>query len=255
MIRSSHPDHPVTSSSPSRFADLRLECPGMPGVWLDARRAAWFDAERALVLADLHLGYAWAQRRAGLLLPLPGPEAERDRLASLRAEYRPKTVVFLGDIVHRAVELPALAEELTQLVAIFDLTAELRFVAGNHDRNLEIILTKFGLPFRVEPEVQLGQHLLLHGDECAAVKAASPGRGRYVMGHEHPAIRLGDGVTTAIKCPCFMVGPRVLILPAFSRWAAGSVVRQNPFMSSLARTERFDEAIAILGNRLLRIPI
>jgi len=67
------------------------------------------------------------------------------------------------------------------------------------------------------------------------------------MGHEHPAISVGDGVTTSVKCPCFLISRRVIVLPAFSLWAAGGV--------EMALRERFDHAVAILGDKLLPIPL
>ncbi|MCC6233574.1 MAG: hypothetical protein IT580_13070, partial [Verrucomicrobiales bacterium] len=36
-----------------------------PGVWLDARRAVWLEGHRALLVADVHLGYVWAERQRG----------------------------------------------------------------------------------------------------------------------------------------------------------------------------------------------
>ena len=44
------------------------------GIWLDHRRAVYLEAERILCVADLHLGYAWAHRFSGQLMPLRGEE-------------------------------------------------------------------------------------------------------------------------------------------------------------------------------------
>jgi metallophosphoesterase superfamily enzyme len=78
---------------------------------------------------------------------------------------------------------------------------------------------------------------------------------RIVMGHEHPAISIGDGVTTSQKCPCFLVSDTVIVLPAFSRWAAGTDIHAHPFMSETARAAKFTRAIAICGKRLLPISL
>jgi len=77
-----------------------------PGVWVDARHAAWLAPERTLIVADVHLGYAWTQRQRGALLPLAEVEETASRLLALQAEYRPATLVLLGDLVHG----PPLAE-------------------------------------------------------------------------------------------------------------------------------------------------
>jgi len=57
-------------------------------------------------VADVHLGYAWTQRQRGALLPLAEVGETASRLLALQAEYRPATLVLLGDLVHG----PPLAE-------------------------------------------------------------------------------------------------------------------------------------------------
>jgi metallophosphoesterase superfamily enzyme len=96
----------------------------------------------------------------------------------------------------------------------------------------------------------------LHGDaEPAGDAGKPPGCGFILMGHEHPAVRLGDGVASSTRCPCFLVGSRLLILPAFSNWAQGTVTSHYGLMSPLARNERFTRAVAILDDRLLSVPL
>ncbi len=74
------------------------------------------------------------------------------------------------------------------------------------------------------------------------------------MGHEHPAVRVGDGIAS-MKCPCFLVSQRVVILPAFSEWSAGADFRAHPFMSPLANSVKFHTAYAILAGKLLPLKI
>ncbi len=202
------------------------------------------------MVADLHLGYAWAHRHAGQLLPIAAPEDTIDRLAALAAEYQPEQVILLGDIVHRAVPVPALREQLASLCSRLGFTA-IRWIAGNHDRDLAALLPGV----RIEPEILIGPHLLTHGAEeksaAAARTLARVKTGRLIMGHEHPAIRVHDGVTTSVKCPCFLAGPRILILPAFSPWSAGSNIRATQFLSAFARGGDFSHAYAILAGRIL----
>ncbi len=79
--------------------------------------------------------------------------------------------------------------------------------------------------------------------------------GMLITGHEHPAVELGDGVATRVRCPCFLLGRGRLMLPAFSGWAAGAVIGREPFMSEAARQAQWLAAIAIVGDRLLRLPL
>ncbi len=227
---------------------------------LDARRAIWLEESRVLAVADLHLGYAWAHRLSGQMLPLSAREDSLERLLSLVADYRPLELLVLGDIVHKAVPVEALEAELRSLCAEVTRHTTLRLIAGNHDKGLALLLRQCGIEAKLLSAHDAGPHLLLHGDEkddAAAELHFSNIRargGRIVMGHEHPAIHVGDGIAS-IKCPCFLVSADLVILPAFSQWAAGASVRTGDFLSALARAARFDTAYAIMGRRLLPIEL
>lgn len=231
------------------------------GAILDARRAVFLPESGILAVADLHLGYAWVQRRRGVLMPVSTPDSTLTRLIPLLADYRPRTLVVLGDLVHQAVALPALREELKSLVRILPEGTGLVICPGNHDRDLSKLLVSLELPLQVKPVLTIGRYRLHHGDQPAsAVKGnaqlvLSPEEPVDVIGHEHPAIRLGDGVATEAKVACFLEADRVLVLPAFSDWAAGCEIRRGPFLGEVARSARFHTAYACLGQRLLPIPL
>src|ERR1043165_9044378 len=113
---------------------------------LDSRRAAWFPQERVLAVADLHLGYAWAHRLSGQLMPVTPTNDTLGRLAELQRDYAPAEIVVLGDIVHRAMALPALEQEIRDLFNTLSPRSALTFLAGNHDRELQKVLKQWLLP-------------------------------------------------------------------------------------------------------------
>ncbi len=226
------------------------------GVWIDARRAVWLEHEQTLAVADLHLGYAWAHRHAGQLLPLTAAETTVARLTALVDHYAPRQLAILGDIVHAAVPVDALENELRQICREFEGRLKLRLVAGNHDRALAPMLKSCGIDAELLRSLQTGPHLLIHGDEAPGKepqdlfeKATEQGGG-IIMGHEHPAIRVSDGITS-VKCPCFLFAPGLLVLPAFSDWAAGANVRGGKYLSPLANAAKFRDAYALLNGKLL----
>ncbi|HUS36200.1 MAG TPA: metallophosphoesterase [Verrucomicrobiae bacterium] len=220
------------------------------GVVFDARRAVYFREHRLLAVADLHLGYAWTHRAQGQLMPVAPKDNVLDRLKTLVTDYDPERIVLLGDIVHRALPVPALLEELRTLVEIADGKRELILLAGNHDRKLQQLLKQLDCGAALRTEYVAGENVLLHGDR-PATQAAS----RFVIGHEHPAISLGDGVATSRKFPCFLIAENVVTLPSFSSWSAHTAFPSYEFMSPIARAARFQTALAILGDRLLPVPL
>jgi uncharacterized protein len=230
-----------------------------PGIVLDARRAVWLADDRTLLVADLHLGYAWAQRHAGNLLPLHRADT-LDRLAALTQAYGPEQIILLGDVVHDAVPLDPVAAELSRLWSEFAAHAEVLLVAGNHDRRLRPLLEKLAIDLPLVREWQIGPHRLVHGDgpDSPAQKAelaTAHARGGFVFcGHEHPAITLSDHIATTVRCPCFVRGEGLLMLPAFSEWAAGSNLRRGSYLSPYLRAAHVLGAHAIVAGKLLDMP-
>lgn len=236
---------------------LQLE----PGLWLDAARAVWLEEPQVLAVADLHLGYAWAHRAEGQLMPVGVQEDTVERLLKLLDRYPAKEVVLLGDVVHRAIDVPALHTELRWLALTIGAKARLRIIGGNHDRELAFTLAAAGIALEIDDSVDIGPHLLLHGDEPRPEKARTnlearlAESGRVIFGHEHPAIVLSDRVASRVKCPCFLAGPGFLVVPAFSPWATGSDIRRGTFLSPYTRLNKADRAVAIIADKLLPIPL
>lgn len=219
-----------------------------PGVWLDARRCIFLESERVLAVSDLHIGYAWAHRFGGQLLPLH-PDGVRERLSELCASCQPKIIALLGDIVHQSVPVSEIKAEVVQLLECLRERCGVKLILGNHDKGLAKFLGSPG-DFEFTDRFQSGENLLVHGNHPVDLGDAK----RVIMGHEHPAISLGDGVRSA-KFPCFLAGPKLIVLPAFSRWAAGSDIRSGKFMSSAAGAARFEKAVAIMNEKLLPVPL
>ncbi len=226
------------------------------GAVLDVRRAIWVPSEQVLAVADLHLGYAWAQRRRGLLLPVEGVEDTAVRLQELIGDYQPRQLVVLGDIVHQVSQIPMLESLLSDLCRRLARDCELVFCRGNHDQKLETLIAAQSLPVRLVDEWHTGNWRWLHGDhpESVSTLRLESTSSMVAMGHEHPCLRLEDGMASSIKVPCFLVSERLVILPAFSHWAAGSVIGQRPFLGSRAREVSFQSVYACMGHRLLEMP-
>ncbi len=230
------------------------------GLVLDARRAIFLPDSRTLVVADLHLGYAWAKRARGALLPVSAPDDTTDRLAELQRDHRATRIVVLGDVIHEAVALPVLERLFREFCERLGAESELKFCLGNHDRKLDRLLTEWKLPITCHRELELDSCRLLHGDTESL--AASDGTVfrldspiRRLVGHEHPCIALDDGVSSRVRCPAFLLADDLMVLPAFSMWAAGCEIGRQPFLGPLARAARFHTAVTCVGPRLLRLPL
>ena len=199
-----------------------------PGLWLDSRLALWIEAERLLVVADLHWGYSASHRARGNLLPLWGDEEIERRLRGLLADYAPVQMLWLGDSVH-AAEGGAPAERFLR-----ESPVPVTVLAGNHDRHW-----RGGARERTHAR---GDYFFHHGDTVVTPPAGTC----EIIGHHHPAVSWSDQAGTRVKLPALVAGARRLILPAFSPWAAGT-----PWNSSLASG---DTLWAIAPGRIFALP-
>lgn len=179
------------------------------------RRAAYLPAADALVFADVHAGRDAA---SDVALPLGEREDLLDRLGDHLDRFEPGRVVLAGDLLHVHGSVPDGVRDTVDAIvaAVDDAGAALDVLAGNHDTMLDAV----GVD--AADSVELGDGTVVcHGHEEPPVGAA-----RYVVGHQHPAVEIEGR-----RHPCFLYGPGqygedgdVLVLPAFTRLAAGTPV-------------------------------
>jgi metallophosphoesterase superfamily enzyme len=194
-------------------------------------RAVYLPAAEALVLADVHLGKA---ADSNVEAPIDDGGDARDRLEGLLVATEPATVVVAGDLLHSFSRLPRGVErDLNRLTeAVAAAGADLIVTPGNHDAMLD---SAFDGETAAEYALADGETVVCHGHEPPETSAR-----RYVVGHDHPALSIEGR-----KRPCVLYGPGcyesadVLVLPAFTRLAAGSTVNGmdgRDFGSPLVRT-------------------
>lgn len=178
----------------------------LPGIWIDGRRALFIQSLRALVVADLHWGYAASHRVAGNLLPMWGDHEIARTLSSLIFDYQPQEMIWLGDCLHA---VGGCRNADAYLAELDRSRLAVTVLAGNHDRRWSVPTAR---------SLQRDRFFFHHGDLDAPPLA--PGI-IEVLGHFHPAVGLYDGAGTRLRLPALVCSAEKLILPAFSPWAAG----------------------------------
>ncbi|MBB3856972.1 hypothetical protein FHY29_002345 [Xanthomonas arboricola] len=178
-------------------------------VELLGERALYRPAQRALLIADLHLGKADVFRRAGIGMPAGGTAHDLERLDALLQQRTVDALWILGDLLHGPVPRAAWHRRWS---AWRERHCALRVIAirGNHDRALA------GADLHIEAageQVEDGPFVLRHDP--------LPHATRHVLcGHLHPLAAL-PGMSR--RWPAFWLRERVTILPAFSHFTAGIV--------------------------------
>ena len=176
----------------------------------------WLAETRTAVVADVHLGYSWAQRRRGELGPLADFQS-RDKLLSLCADLEPRQLIFAGDLVHAPRPCAAERAFIEETLTLLSQHAEIVAVRGNHDR---AFAREFGhLPLSTTAAWTNGAITVMHGDKLET--AAIPAEGTLVLGHLHPCLSLREASGAGRKLPVFLVNEHGILLPAFSPFAGG----------------------------------
>jgi putative SbcD/Mre11-related phosphoesterase len=188
----------------------------LPGLEAHPSGALWMPGSKTVLIADLHLGYSWAQRRRGELGPLADARA-REKLFALATDLQPQIFVFLGDLVHAPRPCTPEREWIEEIITQLSGQADLVAVRGNHDR---AFAKEFGhLKIKtVEVWSQPGL-TAIHGDRLAC--AAIPEHSTLVLGHLHPCLGIRDASGASQKLPLFLLNEHCLVLPAFSPFARG----------------------------------
>ncbi|MEM9886627.1 MAG: ligase-associated DNA damage response endonuclease PdeM [Bacteroidota bacterium] len=172
---------------------------------LHPHKALFWEEQRALLIADLHLGKAKHFRKSGIAVPADVGNENWDKLIALLLDFQPERVWFLGDLFHSTYN--DAWEELKTLMQQFS-SIKFTLIKGNHDilkkqkyleANLEVIDELYEAPFWLthhpQEEVKMGFYNL--------------------AGHIHPSVRLEGSGKQRLRLPCFYFGKAQAILPAF----------------------------------------
>lgn len=189
-------------------------------LWLLAERAVYWPQRRALLVADIHFGKAAAFRRLGQPVPRGTTEGNLQRLDALLQRYPTEQLIFLGDFLH-APESHAAAT----LARLAHWRAEhgglrLTLIRGNHDRRAGDPPAELGIEIVSEP-LLAGPFALQH--------EPTPHPTHHVLaGHVHPAYRLRGRGRQSLRLPCFCIGERVSLLPAFGEFTGAADIGAEP---------------------------
>ena len=178
-------------------------------------KALYWQEQKALLVADVHLGKAGHFRKAGI--PVPGQVHWEDlqRLSLLIEAWQPKQLIILGDLFHSQINNEWLIfEQWCQA----HCKLEVILVKGNHDILPDSAYKIPNLTVQAEPWV-LPPFALSH-------HPGSPHIHYYTLtGHLHPAIRLRGRGRQSLTLPCFYFGEKEAILPAFGQFTGHAIVK------------------------------
>ena len=216
---------------PLSFADTMFQIAGPA--------ALYWPARNALLVADLHLEKASFFAGVGQMLPPYDSHATLSELAALIEATGAETVFCLGDNYHDDAGEARLQEQAAALLCRMTGACDWIWISGNHDRDVA------GLH---------GGRVMAEwiGDGVALRHEATPGtRTPEISGHFHPKLSVNSG-RKRISRPCFVRGPRHLIMPAFGA-LTGGLAAEHPAIERAVGGPA--EALLGLSGRLISYPL
>ena len=192
----------------------------------------FWEEQSMLIISDVHLGKVSHFRKYGAAVPQRAVQKNFDAMEEAVAFFKPKSIVFLGDLFHSSLNKEwELFEDWTQLQS-----AKIILVSGNHDIISPLKYEELGV--KVIQELLLDSFLLTHHPE------EREGLFNF-CGHIHPAIRLSGLGRQSVRLPCFYKTDAQMVLPAFGEFTGTYTLEPCEGCA----------VFALLGDAVLPVPI
>ncbi|HYC41145.1 MAG TPA: ligase-associated DNA damage response endonuclease PdeM [Chitinophagaceae bacterium] len=199
---------------------------------LSPERCLFWEEEKALIIADMHLGKTGHFRRSGIPVPQHIYRADLQRLVTQLYYFRAERLIIVGDLTHSSAnrELDLFLRWRKDFSAL-----RIDLVKGNHDilaedwyRQAEIVMCN---------NLEIGEFAFCHDSENRK-------KGHYhFSGHVHPGVTLKGKAQQSMRLPCFYFAKDFCILPAFSHFTGTYSVQPA----------KGETVFAILRNRIMQV--
>jgi putative SbcD/Mre11-related phosphoesterase len=196
----------------------------------------FFEKEKILAIADLHLGYEEMLNAQGIFLPRTNFSRIKANLESTLKEL-PKLdiIVILGDLKHEFgfISMQEWKEVIEMLQFLQKHCRKIVLIKGNHDKILGPLVKWEGLEIQEEFYITKANVLFLHGDKIPVGENFKKAK-TIAIGHEHPAVSLREGIKSEMF-KCFLKGKfkgkNLVVLPSLDMVSVGTNVLTQKLLS------------------------
>ncbi len=218
--------------------------------------ALYWPAQKALLVADLHLEKGSYYAQHGQMLP---PYDSRETLARVARALEitgAKRVITLGDNFHDDAGLARLEPQAAQMLAELTAKVDWVWITGNHDMHLSDGASAQALGGAIHEELELDGIMLRH-------EAVEGELRPEISGHFHPRLKLRlqgrhirrpCAIKASIPNPSRTNNAERMILPAFGAYTGG-MDAQAPEIARALSPARQAEALIATRHKITRFAL
>jgi DNA ligase-associated metallophosphoesterase len=177
-------------------------------LWLLPQRAIFWEEQKALIVADLHLGKTGHFRKAGIVVPQAVYKNDLHRLFALIQFHKPEQLIIVGDMFHSKEnkELDLFKRWRNDVEQL-----QIHLIKGNHD----ILQDEYYISANINlhpASLHIDRFAFIHETDEALLNDEH----YFFSGHIHPGITVKTGSRQSMHFPCFYFSKQHAVLPAFS---------------------------------------
>jgi len=183
-----------------------------------AEKAIYWEEQKTVIIADIHIGKGTIFRKAGIPIPQGIMDDDLLNITKLLQSYNAEKCIIVGDLIHGE---SGISEDVKKKFSewLQKIHCEIHLVIGNHDRFLirnlppewPLYIHKVGL--LIEPFYF--SHHPIHHEQWFVWS-----------GHLHPKVEITNGYDRLVL-RCFQVFKEMAIIPAFGFFVGGTLVKKN----------------------------
>lgn len=182
---------------------------------LSSERSLFWESQRTLIVADLHVGKTGHFRKAGINIPQSVYKDDLHRLLAQILFFKAEKLIIVGDLTHSIANLEM--DLFRKWRKDFPLL-EVHLAKGNHDILDNAWYKEADIEVHNDP-YQINQFVFVH-DIVKSKKELTTDQFVF-SGHVHPVIVISGRGKQSLRFPCFYFSKTYSILPAFSRFTGG----------------------------------
>ncbi len=204
---------------------------------LSPDRTLFWEKQKTLILADLHIGKTGHFRKAGIAVPQKIFREDLQRLFTLLLFFKAEQLIIVGDLSHSRAnkEMDLFKKWRNDFPKLKILLAN-----GNHD----ILEDGWYKEMNITRKNNFKVDKFSFCHDPADVKDEWLLKGNYTFcGHLHPGINIKGKGKQGLQLPCFYFKNNYAVLPAFSRFTGVSKIEP----------EEGENVFAVIENGLVQI--